>query len=137
MNRGCRATVTPQDRSRPPVSGPPVGIGLNPPRDAIFAFNPRTVYQPLEDEQGFRVFSERSQLADDKDAGAVAVFPSLAPRWARERNATVGINTESDAQRLARLTPFGVTWILLPPSATTHFSCPYQNRVTKVCRLVP
>lgn len=110
-------------------------IRANTPRDAVFAFNPRLVNLPLEDQEGFRVFSERSQLADDKDAGDVTVFPSLAPLWARQRNAAAHIDTESDALRLAHLTPFGVTWILLPPNAATHFPCPYQNSVTKVCRL--
>lgn len=133
---GCRPVEWPGLEPRNPWSQAFLWIRANTPRQAIFAFNPRLVYQPLEDEQGFRVISERSQLADDKDSGAVAVFPSLAPRWARERNASAGINTESDAQRLARLTPYGVTWILLPPNAKTHFPCPYQNNVTKICHLI-
>lgn len=133
---GCRRVEWPGLAPRNPWSQALLWIRANTPRDAIFAFNPRLVYQPLEDEQGFRVISERSQLADDKDSGAVAVFPSLAPLWARERNATVGINTESDAQRIARLAPFGVTWILLPPDAATDFPCPYLNSVTKVCHMV-
>lgn len=132
---GCRRVEWPGLTPRNPWSQAFLWIRANTPRDAVFAFNPRLVYQPLEDEQSFRVFSERSQLPDDKDSGAVAVFPSLAPLWARQRNATTHINTESDAQRLATLKPYGVTWILLPPAAPTHFPCPYQNRVTKVCRL--
>lgn len=132
---GCRRVEWPGLTPKNPWSQAFLWIRHNAPRDAIFAFNPRLIHQPLEDEQGFRVFSRRSQLPDDKDSGAVAVFPSLAPLWARQRNATAPINTESDAQRLATLQPYGVTWILLPPSAKTHFPCPYQNRVTKVCRL--
>jgi hypothetical protein len=134
---GCRQVEWPGLAPINPWSQAFLWIRHNTPRDAIFAFNPRLIHQPLEDEQGFRVFSERSQLPDDKDSGDVTVFPSLALLWARERNATAGINTESDAQRLSSLTPYDVTWILLPPSAQTHFPCPYQNGVTKVCLLTP
>jgi hypothetical protein len=134
---GCRQIEWPGLAPINPWSQAFLWIRHNTPRNAVFAFNPRLIHQPLEDEQGFRVFSERSQLPDDKDSGDVTVFPSLAPLWARERNATTGINTESDTQRLAHLKPYGVTWILLPPNAQTHFPCPYQNSVTKVCRLTP
>ncbi len=132
---GCRAVEWPGLPPKNPWSQAFLWIRANTPHDAVFAFNSRLVYEPEEDEQGFRVLSERSQLPDDKDAGAVAVFPSLAFRWARERNATVDIDTESDAERLQHLKPFGVTWILLPPHAATHFPCPYNNRVIKVCQL--
>lgn len=132
---GCRPVEWPGLPPINPWSRAFLWIRHNTPRNAIFAFTPGLVNLPLEDQQGFRVFSERSQLADDKDAGDVTVFPSLAPLWARERNATVGINTESDAQRIARLAPFHVTWILLSPNAKTNFPCPYKNSVTKVCRL--
>jgi hypothetical protein len=132
---GCRNVEWPGVPPRNPWTQAFLWIRNNTPRDAIFAFNPRLVYQPLEDEQGFRVLAERSQLPDDKDAGVVAVFPSLAFRWARGRNATLHLNTESDAERIQMLTPFGVTWILLPPQAVTHFPCPYRNRVVKVCQL--
>jgi hypothetical protein len=134
---GCRRVEWPGLTPENPWSQAFLWIRTHTPRNAVFAFTPRLVNLPLEDEQGFRVFSERSQLADDKDAGDVTVFPSLAPLWARERHATAGINHESDAQRLARLRPFGVTWILLAPNAKTHFPCPYHNSVTKVCRLLP
>ncbi len=134
---GCRQVDWPGLPPINPWSQAFTWIRHNTPRNAVFAFTPRLVNLPLEDELGFRVLSERSQLADDKDAGVVTVFPSLAPLWARERNATVGINTESDAQRIARLAPFHVTWILLSPAARTHFPCPYHNSVTKVCRLTP
>ncbi|MGC8548539.1 MAG: hypothetical protein ACP5M4_02460 [Acidobacteriaceae bacterium] len=132
---GCRQVEWPGLTPINPWSQAFLWIRHNTPPNAIFAFNPSLIHQPLEDEQGFRVFSERSQLPDDKDSGDVAVFPSLAPLWGSQRNAAAGINTESDAQRLARLKPYGVSWILLPPKAKTHFPCPYQNSVTKVCRL--
>jgi hypothetical protein len=133
---GSRAIEWPGLQPENPWSQAFLWIRVHTPPDAVFAFNPRLVYQPEEDEQGFRVLTERSQLPDDKDAGVVAVFPSLAFRWARERNATLHINTESDTQRLKTLTPLGVTWILLPPQAATQLPCPYTNSVIKVCRLL-
>ncbi len=133
----CRRVEWPGLKPINPWSRAFLWIRTHTPHNAVFAFNPRLIYQPLEDQQGFRVIAERSHLADDKDSGVVTVFPSLAPRWAREHNATIGINTESDTERFNKLFPFGVTWILLPPHAATHFPCPYRNRVTKVCRLVP
>lgn len=132
---GCRAVEWPGLAPENPWSQAFLWIRAHTPPDAVFAFNPRLVYQPEEDEQGFRVLSERSQLPDDKDAGVVAVFPSLAFRWARERNATLHIDTESDVERVKTLTPLGVTWLLLPTEASTHFACPYTNRVVKVCQL--
>lgn len=112
-------------------------IRIHTPRDAVFAFNPRLVYLPGEDEQGFRALSERDQLADDKDAGVVAVIPALAPRWAVQRNAELSIDQMSDTERVARLTPLGATWILLPPTALTASPCPYRNAAVQVCRLKP
>ncbi|MGC2618566.1 MAG: hypothetical protein WA414_05950 [Acidobacteriaceae bacterium] len=38
-----------------------VWIRTHTPADAVFAFDPQLVYQPGEDEQGFRVLSERDQ----------------------------------------------------------------------------
>ena len=106
-------------------------------RDVVFAFDPQFVYWPGEDEQGFRSLTERDHLADDKDAGLVAVIPSLAVRWAEQRRATASINSMSDAQRRASLAPFGVSWILLPGSATTGLLCPFRNAAVQVCALSP
>ena len=107
------------------------------PRDAVFAFNPRFVYLPGEDEQGFRAITERDQLADDKDAGVAAILPSLAGRWSVQRNAELLVEQMTDAQRLAALAPLGATWLLLTPNAQTGLPCPYSNSVIRVCRLVP
>ena len=105
------------------------------PQDAVFAFNPRLVYLPGEDEQGFRAIAERDHLADDKDAGIVVVAPWLADRWATQRNAQLNIDRMTDVQRAAMLAPLGATWLLLPPGSTTRFPCPWQNTVVRVCRL--
>jgi len=105
------------------------------PKDAIFAMEPSLLYAPGEDEQGFRAISERSALADDKDAGVVVVFPALATEWARERNAEAGVNNMTDVERGERLRPFGVSWLLLAPDAQTSFACPFRNGVVKVCAM--
>lgn len=110
-------------------------IRAHTPRDAIFAFDPRLDYQPGEDEQGFRAIAERDQVADDKDAGVAAVIPSLAERWAQQRALTVHLRRMSDAERVAVLTPLGARWLLLAPGAETAFTCPFRNRVVKVCRM--
>ncbi|MGA7522720.1 MAG: hypothetical protein WBW84_09560 [Acidobacteriaceae bacterium] len=112
-----------------------IWIRTHTPRNAVFAFNPGLVYRPGEDEQGFRAQSERDQLADDKDAGVAAVIPSLAPRWALQRNAEMSIDQMSDAERIADLRPLGATWLLLPPAAPTTLPCPYRNLAIQVCRL--
>jgi hypothetical protein len=109
----------------------------NTPRDAIFAFNPQLVYETGEDEQGFRAIAERDHLADDKDAGVVAVVPSLADRWAAQRNTENALDTMTDEQRRTALTSRGATWLLLPPTAQTNFPCPWLNSVAKVCRMSP
>ncbi|MFP5227777.1 MAG: hypothetical protein ACLGXA_09095 [Acidobacteriota bacterium] len=105
------------------------------PQDAVFAFNPELVYLPDEDEQGFRAIAERDHLADDKDAGVVAVIPHLADGWARQRNTEFDVDRMTDAQRVATLVPLGANWLLLPPDAETALPCLWRNRVVKVCRL--
>lgn len=105
------------------------------PRDAVFAFNPDLVYLPLEDEQGFRAIAERDHLADDKDAGIVAVMPGLADRWARQRNAQLNVDRMTDAARTEALKPLGANWLLLPPGAQTSFPCPWSNAVVKICTM--
>jgi hypothetical protein len=106
----------------------------NTPRNAVFAFNPQLVYLPQEDEQGFRAIAQRDHLADDKDAGIVAVQPQLADRWALQRNAEFNVDQMTDAQRAA-LESLGANWLLLPPEATTELPCPWSNVVVKVCRI--
>lgn len=110
-------------------------IRMRTPHNAVFAFDPQFVYWPGEDEQGFRALTERDQLADDKDAGIVAVLPGLAQRWATQRNAVGGINTMSDDQRRSALSAFGATWLLLPPASPTALRCLYRNRAVQVCQV--
>lgn len=111
-------------------------IRENTPANAVFAADPYLVFRDGVDSQGFRATAERSLLADDKDQGVVAVVvPALADQWQAQRNAQVGIDTITDAERIARLRPLGATWLLLPSKAPTNFSCPYRNAAAKVCRM--
>jgi hypothetical protein len=131
----CNRVEWPGARPANPWQQAFLWIRGNTPRDAVFAFNPELVYLPEEDEQGFRAIAERDQLADDKDAGIVAVIPQLADRWAAQRNAQFNVDRMTDTQRIAELAPLGATWLLLPPQTQTAFRCPYENGVVRVCRM--
>jgi hypothetical protein len=111
-------------------------IGRNTPRDAVFALDAQYITKPGEDAQSFRAIAERSVLPDfSKDGGVVTNKPELATAWLQGQLAQAGLNAEADGQRLARLKPLGVTWVVLERSATTGFLCEYANEVVKVCRL--
>jgi hypothetical protein len=133
---GCNRIEWPGLRPANPWQQAFLWIRDNTPRQAIFAFNPDLVYLPEEDEQGFRAIAERDHLADDKDAGIVAVLPGLAERWALQRKSQLNVDRMSDAQRRSALAPLGANWLLLPPQAETAFPCPYRNAVVEVCRMV-
>lgn len=111
-----------------------VWVRENTPADAVFAFNPHLMFLPAEGSVGFRAVSERDQLAGDKDAGVAVLEPGLAERALREREAEMGIDSMSDAQRLA-LRRLGANWALLSASAATQLPCPYRNAAVQVCRL--
>jgi hypothetical protein len=113
-----------------------VWIRENTPVDAVFAADPDLELDNGEDMQGFRAIAERSLLGDDKDQGVAAVVnPSIAGVWAKQRDAQVGIDQMSDQERMEKLKPLGVTWLLLPAQASTGFRCPFNNGMAKVCRL--
>jgi hypothetical protein len=111
-------------------------ISRNTPRDAVFALDAQYISEPGEDAQGFRAIAERNALPDfSKDGGVVTNKPELAATWLRGETAQVQLNAEPDAERVARLRPLGVTWVVLNRSAATGFVCDYANEVVKVCRL--
>ncbi len=111
-------------------------IGRNTPRDAVFAMDAQYITKPGEDAQSFRAIAERSVLPDfSKDGGVVTNKPELATAWLQGQLAQAGLNAEADGQRLARLKPLGVTWVVLERSAATGFLCEYANEAVKVCRL--
>ena len=101
-----------------------------------FALDADYIDAPGEDGQGFRAVAERDSLADQsKDGGAAAVFRQLAERWWIEQTATTDLNRIDDAERLRRLAPFHVDWIVLNASATTQLPCPFLDDAVRVCRL--
>jgi hypothetical protein len=106
------------------------------PQDAIFALDNDYIEGPGEDAQGFRATAERSAVADwFKDGGIASNFPQAAAPWWRGSQATEKLNGATDGERLARLQPLGVTWIVLPATASTGFPCPFSNAGVRVCRL--
>jgi hypothetical protein len=108
----------------------------NTPSDAIFALDNDYIESPGEDAQGFRATAERSAVADwFKDGGIASNFPEAAALWWQGSMATQQLNSATDEQRLARLHPLGVTWIVLPAEASTGFPCPFTNARVRVCRL--
>ncbi len=107
------------------------------PSNAIFAMDANYIPLPGEDGHVFRAMAERSSLAGyDKEGGAAAVFPQLADTWMVEQTAEKNLDGISDQQRIDRLAPFGVTWLILPRSSHTSLVCPYKNAAVMVCRLV-
>ena len=111
-------------------------IRNNAPTDALFALDADFVNAKGEDAQGFRAAAQRDSLADSlKDGGAAAAFPQLAEKWMTEHTAEINLNHISDQERVQRLAPFGVDWLVLDADANTRFFCPFQNAAVKVCQL--
>ncbi len=89
-----------------------------------------------EDAQGFRAIALRSTLPDAaKDAGIAAVVPALQDSWRDGVRAQLRFDSATDGERVERLRPFGVRWLVLPAASVTGLQCPYANAVAKVCRL--
>ena len=108
----------------------------NTPRDALFALDPHYQQEPHEDTVGFRAMAQRSVLADwSKDGGVAAIYPAVAQEWRDQVRATQAFSTWNDEQRIAALTPFGVSWIVLAGNVSTNFDCPYENSTVRICRL--
>jgi len=111
-------------------------ISRSTPKDALLALDAQYITAPGEDAQGFRAIAERSALPDySKDGGMVTNRPELADAWVAGQVAQAGLNVEEDSQRVARLEPLGVSWVVLERGAVTAFVCEYANEAVKVCRL--
>jgi hypothetical protein len=111
-------------------------VRANTPKDALFAMDADYIHAPGEDAENFRAIAERSVLPDaSKDGGEASIAPDLAKAWAQGLAAQVGLDAASDAERLARLRPLGVTWVVLSAGAQTQFECPYANASVRMCRL--
>ena len=107
------------------------------PPQAVFAISPTLLASPAEDLPGFRARAERSVLVDNKDEGVASIFPDVAPLWKQRSDATAGMESMSPAELAARLRPWGVSWILLPPASAASLPCPWRNSVVAVCPIEP
>ena len=107
------------------------------PKDALFALDAQYITRGRhEDAQCFRAIAERSALPDySKDGGEASITPNLTGPWIIGQTAQRNLESESDQQRVAKLRPLGVSWIVLKTSSLTGWTCPYTNPVVKVCRL--
>ncbi|MBB5316158.1 hypothetical protein [Tunturibacter empetritectus] len=124
----------PWERPTSPEEQAFLWVRAHTPPQALFASD-STATHSSDDEPGFRAMAERSTLNDSKDEGVSSLFPALAAVWGPYRDAQRGLNQLTDAERTERLRPYGVTWILLSPQATTAFSCPYRNSAVAVCQI--
>lgn len=111
-------------------------IRANTPKDAIFALDADYINAPGEDAQCFRAIAERSSLPDySKDGGEVSIAPELTETWKQGQAAQQRLSESTDADRIAALSPLGVSWVVLKAGAATSFDCPYENAAVRVCRL--
>ncbi len=111
-------------------------IRENTPHNAVFALDSNYTKVASEDTQGFRATAQRSVFVDDlKDGGVASIFPELASRWKSQRDLELGLDHISDQERIARLRPAGVTWVVLNADAPTHLICLYRNNTVSVCKL--
>jgi len=113
-----------------------VWIRQNAPKDAYFALNPEHSRIVGEDQHGFRAIAERSMLADNnKDSGAVTMFPGMAETWKEQTTAQEGWGhfQRADFKRLK--SRFGVDWVVVEQSSVADLDCPYSNEQVKVCRI--
>lgn len=113
----------------------------NTPQDAIFALDANYITRDGEDAQNFRAIAQRSSLSDySKDGGSSAIFPQLAVAWQDGEQRSMDLSHIPDTDRIARLTPTSVSWIVLQQRyqqgvAQTHLVCPYRNDTVLVCQI--
>ncbi len=129
---------TPSAESRNPWVQAFMWVRENTPKDALFALDPDYISLPGEDAQGFRALAERSALPDySKDGGEASITPSLTEAWTLGQTAQAGLSAAgvTDSERVARLRPLGVDWVVLGREASTSLRCPFANREVRVCQL--
>jgi hypothetical protein len=100
------------------------------PRDALFALDP--YYKRQDDHYGFRAWSRRSMLADDKDLGVAGLFPLNAERAYLEMRVRSPWNN-ADFEVLRDV--YKVGWVILDRAHPAPLVCPYENQRVRVCRL--
>jgi hypothetical protein len=111
-------------------------VGEFTPQDAVFAIDPRYMTLHAEEGYGFRALAKRSLLAENhKDPGAATVFPALAETWQEQVHAQRGIEGFTPQQFHQLNVRYGVTWTVLPVTASVEIPCPYRNEIAQVCRV--
>ncbi len=111
-------------------------IRTHTPKSTLIALDADYIAQEGEDAQSFRAIAERSSLPDAaKDGGEASITPALAEDWLRAQTAQDHLSGATDAERVARLRPLGVTVVALTSRSATAFPCEYNNGTVKVCRL--
>lgn len=106
------------------------------PNNALFALDATYISAAGEDSQNFRAMAERSALPDSsKDGGLAAIAPELASEWSYGESLQRHLDRGSDLNRVNKLAPLAVTWVVLSSHAETAFPCPFQNQSVKVCRV--
>jgi hypothetical protein len=109
---------------------------VNTPQDAVFAIDPNYMGLHAEDGYGMRGLAKRSLLAENqKDPGAATVFPDLAPEWLEQVDAQRGIERFDRTQFHHLNARYGVSWVVLPITATVPLDCPYRNEAAQVCKV--
>lgn len=114
-------------------------IRRNTPPEAIFALDPQFMRLPEEDYQGFRAAAERSRLADaTKDWSAAVLYPWLpfAEHVYAQTQAARGWRNFQVADFLRLQQQYGVTWVILQQPGLREITCPYQNSLVRVCRII-
>ncbi len=111
-------------------------IRENTPKDALFALDADYINAHGEDAQCFRAIAERSALPDfSKDGGEASIAPELTDAWKQGQAAQQRLSESTDEERVAALSPLGVSWVVMKADAETNFYCPYSNNAVRVCRL--
>ena len=108
----------------------------NTPVDALFALDANYIATRGEDAETFRATAQRSALPDfSKDGGEASITPRLADTWEAGFKAQLDLSSLNARQLHSRLTPFGVTWLVLRSTSPAALDCPYDNGAIKVCKL--
>lgn len=104
--------------------------------DALFALDPFYLRRPGPDSHSFRVFAERSMMAEAvHDLAPAAMSPALTEKWMTESRELAGWRrfTRDDFARLER--DDHVSWVIVEQGRRQDLVCPYVNEAAAVCRL--
>lgn len=111
-------------------------VRSNTPVDAAVSVDAQYITAHGEDAHNVRAVTERSVPADvSKDGGIAAIRPSLTRDWYDGVALQRGLALLPDSERLERLNPQHIGWMILPHTSSTSFPCPYRNALVSVCHV--